>query len=193
MTEVQELILGERSGLPDSLAYLRGKYPSAGWRTHPNYGALADFWRRIHNGLRHEGAELQTLTRTFQEDGGTPEQFRRTFLPLLKNHLGHLDGHHQVEDQFYFPRFRVLDERMRAGFDLLERDHEAIHLLLQQSAEGASNLLASFQQDRDAQRAAADSYADRAQRLLALLDRHLDDEEDLVIPAMLEFGERRFG
>ena len=193
MTEVNELILGERSGLPDSLAYLRGKYPSASWRGHPNYGALADFWREIHNGLRHEGAELQTLTRSFQEGATTLQQFQRTFLPLLKNHLSNLDGHHQVEDQYYFPRFRALDERMRAGFDLLERDHEAIHLLLQQSAEGASNLLASFQLNRDAQRAAADSYADRAQRLLALLDRHLDDEEDLVIPAMLEFGERRFG
>ena len=193
MTGVNELILGERSGLPDSLAYLRGKYPSASWRAHPNYGALADFWRQIHNGLRHEGSELQKLTRSFQEGTTTPQQFQRTFLPLLKNHLGNLDGHHQVEDQYYFPRFRALDERMRAGFDLLERDHEAIHDLLQQSAEGASRLLASLQRDRDAQRTATDSYAERAQRLLALLDRHLDDEEDLVIPAMLEHGERRFG
>lgn len=193
MTEVNELILGERSGLPDSLAYLRRKYPSASWRGHRNYGALAGFWREIHNGLRHEGAELQTLTCSFQEGATTPQQLQRTFMPLLKKHLGNLDGHHQVEDQYYFPRFRALDKRMRAGFDLLERDHEAIHHLLQQSAEGASHLLASLQRDRDAQRAAADSYADRAQRLLALLDRHLDDEEDLVIPAMLEHGERRFG
>ena len=190
MTEMHDLTLGEREGLPDSLAYLRGRYPSASWRDHPNYGALADFWMQVHDGLRTEGADLQALTHTFQEGATTPEQFGRTFLPLLRSHLGHLDSHHQVEDQYYFPRFRRLDERMKAGFDLLERDHEAIHQLLEQSAEGASNLLASLQRNRDAQRAAADIYVDKAQRLLALLDRHLGDEEDLVIPAMLEHGER---
>lgn len=192
MTEVHDLTLGERTGLPDSLAYLRGKHPSARWRDHPNYGGLANFWKQIHNGLRAEGADLQSLTRNFQEGATTPDRFQRAFLPMLRSHLGNLDGHHQVEDRFYFPRFRALDDRMRAGFDLLERDHEAIHKLLQNSAEGANRLLASLQQDREAQRSAADNYADAAQRLLALLDRHLDDEEDLVIPAMLEHGERPF-
>ena len=193
MIEEHDLDLAKRSGLPESLAYLREKHPSADWQAHPNFGALADFWRRIHNGLRAEGANLQALTRAFQEGATKPQDFQRSFLPLLRDHLGHLEGHHQVEDQFYFPRFRALDDRMRAGFDLLERDHDVIHHLLKQSAEGASTLLASLQQDRDAQRAAADVYADRAQQLLALLDRHLDDEEDLVIPAMLEHGERAVG
>lgn len=191
MAEGHDLILGERTGLPDSLAYLRGKYPSASWRDHPNFGGLANFWKQIHDGLRGEGADLQALTRNFQEGATTTEQFQRAFLPLLRSHLNNLDGHHQVEDQYYFPRFRALDERMSAGFDLLERDHEAIHDLLQKSAAGANRLLASLQRDRDAQRAAADVYVDGAMRLLTLLDRHLSDEEDLIIPAMLEHGERR--
>ena len=57
--------------------------------------------------------------------------------------------------------------------------------------QGAARaLLQALAQDRDAQRRAAQAYGGAADRLLDLLGRHLADEEDLVIPAMLEHGER---
>lgn len=79
---------------------------------------------------------------------------------------------------------------MIRGFDLLENDHEFIHRTLIETADKAQGFMQSLRQSRDAARYAADAYADHADDLLRLLDRHLADEEDLVLPAMLEHGER---
>jgi hypothetical protein len=40
---------------------------------------------------------------------------------------------------------------------------------------------------------AADRYADTGQRLLRKLGRHLEDEEDLIIPLILDRGEGPLG
>ena len=39
--------------------------------------------------------------------------------------------------------------------------------------------------------AATDLYADASERLLKFLVRHLDDEEDLIMPVILDQGERK--
>lgn len=181
--------LGDRTGLPGSIAYLREAHPQGGWRSHGNYGQLAAFWLGVHAGLRDEGARIQSLLRDLQSDVVGDEAFRRTFVPLLNDHLSHLDGHHRIEDQLYFPKFRALDERMVAGFDLLERDHALIHHHLERSVEGARRLLKALGH-RKARRGVAADFADRSSTLLDLLDRHLSDEEELIIPAILEHGER---
>ena len=43
----------------------------------------------------------------------------------------------------------------------------------------------------DARRAAADLYANASDRLVAGLMRHLDDEEDPIVPVILDQGERK--
>jgi hemerythrin-like domain-containing protein len=139
------------------------------------------------------GAELGQLTTTFREGRLDPGHFQRAFVPRLNQFLQHLNGHHQIEDHAYFPKFRTLDARMVAGFDLLEADHRLIHEALLASARSGQALLITLPRGADASRAAADSYAGDAEHLLALLARHLADEEDLVLPAMLHHGERSVG
>ena len=63
MTEVHDLILGERTGLPDAVAYLRGKYPPAHWLDHPNYESLRTTNRLIR----------------FAEDAADPRHSRRAW------------------------------------------------------------------------------------------------------------------
>ena len=41
----------------------------------------------------------------------------------------------------------------------------------------------------DALRYGVDTYAERADRLLLLVKQHLADEEEIVIPSILEYGE----
>jgi len=185
------LQLPDRDGLPPDIAFLRERYPANEWRAHPNYGELGAFWLRVHDALRQQGHALQQTTLAFREGGQSPAQFQAGFASRLGHYLQHLEGHHHIEDAQYFPRFRALDRRMAVGFDLLENDHVVIHDTLLVSAASAGSLLESLARGADAARYAADAYADDADRLLALLDRHLADEEDLVIPAMLEHGERR--
>ena len=182
--------LATRGGLPADIAYLRATHPAPTWRTHRNFGQLSAFWLQVHASLRDHGAQVKRITTAFRDGTLDAVGFQRVFAPHLNQFLQHLNAHHQIEDSAYFPKFRALDRRMEIGFDLLETDHAVIHAALMASAEGAQALLVAMARDDDARRRAADAYADRADALLALLIRHLADEEDLVIPAMLEHGER---
>jgi hypothetical protein len=187
-----ELLLPNRSGLPDEIAYLRAKYPVLDWPEHPNFGDVSAFWLHVHDSLRQQGGHLKQLTYAFREGQVGAADFQRLFAPQLRRFLHHLEGHHQVEDHAYFPRFRALDRRMIVGFDLLENDHTIIDEKLRASAASAQKLVAVLSQVGDALRYAADTYADDSDQLLDWLLRHLSDEEDLVIPAMLEHSERHF-
>jgi hemerythrin-like domain-containing protein len=184
------LALESRSALPDDIAYLRAPYPRAGWREHLNFGELSNFWLQVHDHLRKQGGHLEQLTTEFREGRANALHYRNAFVPGLSHFLQHLNGHHQIEDLHYFPKFRALDSRMAAGFDLLDQDHRRIHDALLASAGAANQFLSSFERGQDALRHAGDAYAGQADRLLSLLLRHLADEEDLVIPAMLHHGER---
>jgi hypothetical protein len=183
-----DLLLPDRAGLPDEIAYLRAAYPAPQWRAHRNYGELTAFWLQVHASLRDKGGQLQRTTEAFRDGRLDVDGFQRAFVPRFNQFLQHLTGHHQIEDHAYFPKFRALDPRMVAGFDLLEHDHAIIHETLLASVEQARALLAALGDPR-----ARDAYAATSARLLGLLTRHLADEEELVIPAMLEHGERSVG
>jgi hypothetical protein len=192
MTPDDELPLASRSGLPDEIAYLRAVHPQIGWRKHPGFGELCDFWLHVHESLRGEGRDLIQVTEAFCEGTLNPGQFQRLFVPRINQFLGHLNGHHQIEDQAYFPRFRALDPRMGAGFDLLQRDHALIHQSLVDLVERAKAMLAALADPGDP-RAAVDAYAAAGETLVRLLHQHLADEEEIVIPALLEHGETSLG
>ena len=186
-----ELLLPNRTGgLPADIAYLREKYPKEHWRAHENFGQMAGFWLQVHNMFRELGGALKESTHAFREGEMDAEAFQRFFAPRLSYFLGHLEGHHNIEDYAYFPRFRALDPRMITGFDLLENDHEVIHEKLIASGESGEALIEALASEGDARRYAADAYADNSDVLLDWLLRHLGDEEDLVVPAILEHSER---
>jgi hemerythrin-like domain-containing protein len=151
---------------------------------------MSAFWLAVHDSLRAHGGQVGAVMQALRQGEVSAADFPHLFVPQLNQFLQHLEAHHQIEDGAYFPRFRALDSRMVVGFDLLETDHGVIHEALLATVESANGLLSTLTRDRDTLRVAADRHAADADRLLALLLRHLDDEEDLVIPAMLEHGER---
>jgi hemerythrin-like domain-containing protein len=190
MIERPELLLPNRTGkLPADISYLREKYPRESWDEHRNFGQTARFWLQMHDMFRELGGMLKTATGQFREGEMAPDQFQRFFAPRLHYFLSHLEGHHSVEDYNYFPLFRSYDKRLIVGFDLLEEDHEVIHELLLASAETGRNFIEALHTEGDARRFSADAYADNSDRLLNWLLRHLDDEEDLVVPSILEHTE----
>lgn len=181
--------LATRAGLSDAVAWLRADYPSDAWRADRNFGQLADFWLHIHATLRTEGGHVAAATQAFREGRTDAAGFQRTFVHRINQFLQHLTAHHTIEDQAYFPKFRTLDDRMVAGFDLLERDHAVIHDALETSVGSARAMLTALGGDRDGARRAVDTHAADHDWLVTLLARHLADEEDLVVPALLRFGE----
>lgn len=182
-----------RTGLPDDLLDLLRRYPRESWEAHENIHGVAGFWLQRHNMFRELGGILTGAISDYREGRKDARGFASFFAPRLEFFLGHLEGHHQVEDMHYFPVFARAESRLKRGFDILDKDHHLIHAALARNAETANAFLRALGESEDRQRFAADAYANENERLVAMLARHLDDEEDLIIPLILDKGDRALG
>jgi hypothetical protein len=187
------LDLDTRTAWPEELRVLLDQFPRETWEQHANLGGMARFWLNIHDGFRNSSARLQAKTVDFREGLITPKDYKSWFAPRLNMLLSHLNGHHQIEDNQFFPLFGAAEPRLVRGFDVLEGDHHMIHETMDQLVETANTFLRTSEGDRDALIFAADRFAESGDRLLRQLVRHLDDEEDLVIPLILDRGEGPLG
>ena len=183
-------LLETREGLPDDLRFLADQYPRGEWQAHSNIHGMAGFWLQRHDMFREMGVLLTGGIADYREGRKDAREFAAFFAPRLNRFLGNLDGHHNVEDHHYFPVFAKAEPRLKRGFDILDGDHHLIHDALERNAETANAFLRALQEGEDRQRFAADAYADENSRLIAMLKRHLDDEEDLIIPLILDRGDR---
>lgn len=207
----QETDLDLRPGLPRPLRVLAERYPRETWQAAANLGEMARFWLARHDMFREIGGELGRMMDGFRAGTLGTEGFGRQFVPTLGFFLNQLNAHHHVEDHHYFPIFRDADPRLASGFELLDRDHATIHADLLATADAANALIralvdqprpdveATLRARVPAAAAAgaglreADAYAAASERLLRRVLRHLEDEEDLIIPLILDRGEGALG
>jgi hemerythrin-like domain-containing protein len=191
--DVEALGLTSRSGWPDDLRVLIARYPRDQWDAHANLGEMARFWLSRHAMFRELSAAIEQIAAQFRSQVLPPADFARRFVPRLQFMLDQLNVHHQIEDLHYFPIFRVADTRLARGFDVLEGDHHHIHADMARTADNANALLQALQADMDTLSRCSDAYADSSGRLIKGLIRHLDDEEDLIVPLILDRGEEALG
>ncbi len=180
--------LGERTGLPSEFVWLREGFPRDRW-TDVALPPVAAHWLQMHDGFRRAGALMDQLVAARRADRVGVRAFHDGLLPTLANFLQHLDGHHNIETGHYFPQFRRVEPRIAAGIDLLDRDHDAVHAHLEILAACGN---AFHQAVRAGDAATADDAAQMADALTEAsqpLLRHLDDEEDIVIPLMARHGD----
>ena len=187
------LDLDTRKGWPPELRLLIDSYPREVWMDHANLGPMARFWLQIHDGFRDLGGSLAAATTEFREGRLSAEEFKPWLAPRLQTMLTHLHGHHQIEDHQFFPLFSAAEPRLVRGFSVLELDHELIHATIVELVGSANAFLQTGESDRDAVRRAGDRYADANDLLLRKLKRHLEDEEDLIIPLILDRTEGELG
>ena len=191
--DTETLALARRSGWPEDLRVLIARYPRELWEDHANLGEMARFWLSRHDMFRELATMIAAIEGQFREGALSPAEFPRQFVPRLQFLLSQLGVHHQIEDLHYFPIFRVADARLARGFDVLEGDHHAIHADMAATAETANVLLRALAGNADALRRCGDDYAAASGALLKGLIRHLDDEEDLIVPLILDRGEGALG
>jgi iron-sulfur cluster repair protein YtfE (RIC family) len=187
------LALDPRAGWPADLRVLVDRYPREVWPGHANLGAMAQFWLSRHDMFREIGTALEQASAAYREGMASAEHFRAWFPPRLQFFLQQLNAHHQIEDLHYFPVFQAAEARLAHGFDVLESDHKAIHGSIVKAVETANAFLRAPVNDADSLRAAGESYAGASDALLRQLTRHLGDEEDLIIPLILDRGEAALG
>lgn len=173
-----------RSGLTEELRKLLFDTPKEQWGGHPNYWRGAEMWQGVHRSLLHESGlfvngleKLADIPKGEMESGLLLNDLRQ-----LGGHLiGHAHVHHHVEDDHYFPRFKEVFPQLGRPIDLLDCDHRVLEETLD-AVENHIRGLSADTADRDRIGAA---LAD-AKKLDRILNRHLEDEEDIVIPALLK-------
>jgi hypothetical protein len=186
------LALAERAGLPDPLRVLAEQYPRPGWETHPHFTLLTRFWLDRHIGFRRLQGLLVAETGTFLDKGREPLTYARGLARLASTYLGELHGHHGVEDHHYFPLLKALDARVAPGFDLLDADHRALDPAMHALADATNAVLSAVREARPAEAAAGRLHGELA-GFGRLVDRHLLDEEEIVVPVILDHPEAGLG
>jgi len=191
--ETEALDLARRTGWPDELRLLLVRYPRERWHGHANLGGMVRFWLSRHDMFRELSTTIEGVTVAFRSGALPAVEFRSQLVPRLQFLLSQLDAHHQIEDYHFFPAFRAAEERLARGFDVLERDHDAIHADMARTAETANAMLQALAGDADTLARRGDDYAAASGALIRGLTRHLDDEEDLIVPLILDRGEEALG
>lgn len=204
------LPLDTRAGWPEELRVLAELYPREVWAAHENLGGMAQFWLQRHDMFREVGGILRACMSDYREGRLQGLALPQKLVRPLQFFLGELETHHQVEDYHYFPRFRAGDARLARGFDVLDADHHLIHESIGKTVEAANAMLREFgaaspaapmeashgdplARMSDPLRNAIDDYAQVSDLLMTRALAHLRDEEDLIIPLILDRTEAALG
>jgi iron-sulfur cluster repair protein YtfE (RIC family) len=180
-----------RSGLPDALRVLLEDHPREGWKAHPHFNGLVSFWLERHLMFRQLMAQMRQDTETFLDADLAQVQFAQAIARNGGVFVNQLHGHHQIEDHHYFPLLRGKDPRIEAGFDLLDEDHHALDGLLGSFVQQANEAIQS--ENASVARTRAGLLRDGLADLELRITRHLEDEEDLIVPVILKFGSSGLG
>lgn len=179
MEKDHPLDLETRQGLPDALRVLAEHYPRADWEAHENFGEMIRFWMERHLMFRQLTDVLREDAQALLDDRMPFEAYAKRLSHFGGTLLNQLHGHHQIEDAHYFPQLIQLDGRLERGFELLEIDHDAMDGLLQEFAGSANAVLRGGE---------AGAFLSTLERFAGLLERHLVDEEEIVVPVVLHTG-----
>ena len=185
--------LDARAGLPEGLGALLSRHPREGWRAHPEFGPLTTFWMERHVMFRRMLDALGADARAAQDGTMDPAEHARRLSRVGGAFLDGLHGHHSIEDDHYFPRLIALAPSLERGFAILDADHHRLHEELDGFAQAANAVLRGLAPGAGDGRDAVGRLGRDLDRLQGFLDRHLLDEEDLVVPILLEMGESRVG
>jgi iron-sulfur cluster repair protein YtfE (RIC family) len=179
-----------RTGWPEELRTLLNRFPRESWRRNGN--SMTEFWLDKHNYFRQQASAMSEMAKDLRNDRIEPAEFAGWLAPRLQAFLSSLHGHHQIEDFHYFPAFREAESSLAPGFDVLAADHELMHKAISDIVEKTNAFLTTLSDEsasaRDAQKRAADKYIETSELAFGRLVRHLSDEEDLIIPIMLDRG-----
>lgn len=179
--------LSQRESLSDALRVLMDEYPRSGWTQDPGFDDLIQFWLDRHIMFRRLLGEMKSHTERLLDHSTEPLHFGSAVSRYGGMFVNGLHEHHTIEDRYYFPQLIGKDPRLSRGFEILEADHQALDQHLSDFTVAANGALAMLD-DRDALQDQAGQLLGELAVLTRLLDRHLIDEEELIVPVILRHG-----
>ncbi len=176
--------LETREGLPDALRVLLEQFPRSDWERHPNFDGLTRFWLDRHLMFRDVLGRLRTNSEGFLDGKEDARSYAHCVQRLGGFFLNELHTHHYMEDHHYFPQLQSLEAQLVHGFEILDTDHHALDAHIRGTADVMNACLRA--EDSNAERTAAGALMEQLQCFETFMDRHLTDEEELIVPVILK-------
>ncbi len=182
----ESMQLARRKAMPAALRVLTEQYPREVWESHSNFDGLTRFWLERHGLFRRLLAAMQNDSEAVLAKTLDPEQYAHRLARYGAMFVEQLHGHHRIEDMHYFPQLAGFDSRLERGFEILDKDHHALDGHLAEFSSAANKVLQA--RGDQALLESAKVHSDLLQTTERFLNRHLEDEEELIVPVILKYG-----
>jgi len=176
-----------RNGLPDALKVLLREYPRDIWTSHKNFDGLTQFWLSRHLEFRRALQIMQSDAQAVLDKTADRETNTHRLVQVGNFFTEALHGHHHIEDHHYFPLFINTERRLATGFEILDSDHHALDGHLNDMEERLKTF-ARTMADTDDPNKVMGNHLEQLDEFGAFLDRHLTDEEELIVPSQAHTG-----
>ena len=167
------------SRLQSDWLFLYDKLPPDQWFSN-DYVYKTSFWLSIHADIRKRQHILTQISDAYHAGDIEGSEYRSQISPRISQYILKLHQHHNIEDKGYFPQFIRMYPQLRAGFEILDRDHVRLDALLNELQALNSKLVASENEGK----VLGSQLHQCLREASELLSQHLTDEEDLVIPIL---------
>ena len=159
--------------------FLFNKLPPDQW-FGADYAYKTSGWLKVHTNIRKRQRILTQISEGYQSGEYDWAKYRSQMLKRINMHILKLHQHHGVEDEGFFPEFIRMYPQLQEGFEILRRDHERLDALLDELQAQNDQLARTEVEDKVLAVQLHQTLVD----VTDLLQQHLTDEEDLVIPIL---------
>ncbi|WP_299329412.1 hemerythrin domain-containing protein [uncultured Psychrobacter sp.] len=159
--------------------FLYNKLPPDQWFS-ADYAYKTSGWLKVHTNIRKRQRILVQISEAYISGEFDWSEYRSQILKRINMHVLKLHQHHGVEDEGFFPEFVSMYPKLAPAFEILGHDHEYLNELLDKLQIQNDQLARSEVEDK----ALAEELHKTLVAVTDLLQQHLTDEEDLVIPIL---------
>ncbi|WP_201601861.1 hemerythrin domain-containing protein [Psychrobacter submarinus] len=167
------------SRLETDWLFLYNKLPPDQW-FGADYAYKTSGWLKVHTNIRKRQRILVQISEAYISGEFDWSEYRSQILKRINMHVLKLHQHHEVEDDGFFPEFVSMYPKLAPAFEILGHDHEYLNELLDKLQIQNDQLARSEIEDK----ALAEELHKTLVAVTDLLQQHLTDEEDLVIPIL---------
>ena len=177
----------QRKGLPAVIKDLLLPLERDQWSQHARYGGKASFFMQYHGDLLATAAYLKQSLQTLLDSSQLVFNWQHLKEPLSAAQylVDRAHNHHSIEEQVYFPQFRKIMPQLSKGIDLLDKDHQSLDLALDDLSTKVMNMVMTMNQEDIIDKQQVKALTDNVLHLQRILQRHLHDEEEVIIPIFL--------
>jgi len=177
--------INTRQGLPADMQALLSDYPRDAWPEHPNFAASIQNWMGAHQMFKQLSDLCKNDTESFLNNDLEGDLYVKRLGRFGNLLVRNLHGHHTWEDRSFFPEIMKVDDRFDHSINMLECDHEVLDEVLNAFTNRANRAIKLATLDPSQLYDEVGQLHAHTAAINRFLNRHLADEEEIVVPIVL--------